>query len=148
MARTWILVADGARARLIEQDPDVRSGLKPRAEREFSGTQAQSREIASDRPGRTFDIGGEGRHAMEPSTDPVRHAKLEFARDLAEHLSQAVNRHAFDRLIVIAAPRTLGDLRDLLPAAVRERVVAEIDKDLTWMPLADLEKHIDPKLLR
>jgi protein required for attachment to host cells len=148
MARTWILVADGARARLIEQDPEERRQLKATAEREFSGTTAQSREIASDRPGRTFDRAGEGRHAMEPSTDPLRHAKLEFARDLAEHLTQAVNRHAFDRLIVIAAPRTLGDLRNLLPDAVRARVVAEIDKDLTWMSLPDLEKHIDPKLLR
>jgi protein required for attachment to host cells len=148
MARTWILVADGARARLFEQDPEVRSGFKPAAEREFSGTSAHAREIASDRPGRTFDRAGEGRHAMEPSSDPLRHAKLEFARDLAEHLRQAVGQHAFDRLIVIAAPRTLGDLRDLLPATVRERVVAEIDKDLTWMPLSELEKHVDPKLLR
>jgi protein required for attachment to host cells len=145
---TWILIADGAKARLIEQDPKERQRLKAAAEREFTGTTAQSREIASDRPGRTFDRAGEGRHAMEPGTDPARHAKLEFARDLSEHLTRGANQRAFDRLILIAAPRTLGDLRDLLPDVVRERVVAEIDKDLTWVPLPDLEQHIDPKLLR
>jgi protein required for attachment to host cells len=142
MPTTWILIADGARARVLEQQKDY-AALEPAFEgEEFTGTTAQSRQIASDRPGRSFDSGGEGRHAMEPPTDPQRHAKFEFARELAEHLEKAANERRFERLVLVAAPQALGDLRDLLPKAVRARVIAEIDKDLTKVPRQELGKHL------
>jgi len=147
MPTTWILIADGARARLLEQDRHSRR-FKPTGEQEFFGSQAQSREIASDRPGRSFDRAGEGRHAMEPGTDPHRHAEYAFARDLATHLEKAANDRRFDRLVVVAAPRTLGDLRGLLPESVRRTVTAEVDKDLTKVPTPELGKHLDPHLPR
>ncbi|MGH6943019.1 MAG: host attachment protein, partial [Geminicoccaceae bacterium] len=103
-------------------------------------------EIASDRPGRSFDSAGQGRHAMEPPTDPQRYAKYAFARELAHRLEEAVHAHRFDRLVVVAAPRTLGDLRDLLPDAVKAKIVAEIDKDLTQVPVHDLSRHLDDVL--
>ena len=139
---TWILIADGARARVLAQEKDF-AALEPAFEdEEITGTRAQSKEIASDRPGRSFDSGGEGRHAMEPPTDPQRYAKFEFARDLAERLEDAVHRGRFARLVLIAAPKTLGDLRELLPEAVKAKVVAEIDKDLTKVPRPELGKHL------
>ena len=145
MPTTWILIADGAKARVVEQDKNSRR-YRPAFEEAHFGTTAQSREIASDRPGRTFDSGGEGRHAMEPATDPQRYAKFSFARDLADRLTVAANRNEFDRLILVAAPRTLGDLRGLLPDTVRSKVVVEIDKDLTNTPDQDLGKHLDQHL--
>jgi protein required for attachment to host cells len=156
MPTTWILIADGARARLLEQDRKSRT-VKPTSEREFFGSRAQSKEIASDRPGRTFDsagrgqpadVGGHGRHAMEPGTDPQRHAEYEFARELSEHLEKAANEHRFDHLVLVAAPKILGDLRALLPKTVHEKIVAEINKDLTKIPMRDLGKHLDQHLPR
>ena len=52
----------------------------------------------------------------------------------------------FDKLVLVAAPKTLGDLRDLLPDPVKAKVVAEIDKDLTKVPLHELPKHLDSVL--
>lgn len=147
MPTTWILIADGAKARVIEQDRHSRT-FKPAFEQEYFGSTAQSKEIASDRPGRSFDIGGQGRHAMEPSSDPQRHAEYAFARDLSHRLEKAAGSHSFDRLVIVAAPKTLGDLRDLLPSTVKDRVVAEVDKDLTNVPLSDLGKHLDQHLPR
>lgn len=145
MPTTWILIADGAKARVLEQDRHSRT-FKPAFEQEYFGSTARSKEIASDRPGRSFDSGGQGRHAMEPPSDPQRHAELSFAREVAHRLEDAANRHRFDRLLVVAAPRTLGDLRDFLPNMVRERIVKELDKDLTNVPLADLGRHLNPHL--
>ena len=145
MPTTWILIADGAKARVVAQDKESRR-FRPAFEEAHFGTTAQSKEIASDRPGRAFSSVGEGRSAMEPTTDPQRHAEFSFARDLAERLTKAANRNQFDRLILVAAPKTLGDLRRLLPDTVRDRVQVEIDKDLTNVPDNDLGKHLDEHL--
>jgi protein required for attachment to host cells len=154
MPTTWILIADGARARLLEQDRKSRH-FNPISEQEFFGSRAQSKDIASDRPGRAFDSAGRGqsgdaathgRHAMEPSTDPHRYAEYEFARDLSDYLEKAANEHRFDRLVLVAAPKVLGDLRDLLPKTVHGKIVTEIDKDLTKIPTRDLGRHLDQHL--
>ncbi len=139
---TWILIADGARARVLAQEKDF-AALEPAFEHEeITGSTAQSKEIGSDRPGRSFDSGGQGRHAMEPPTDPQRYAKYEFARELAHRLEDAAHRDRFARLVLIAAPKTLGDLRELLPPPVKARIVAEIDKDLTKVPRHELGRHL------
>jgi protein required for attachment to host cells len=155
MPITWILIADGAKAKVLAHDR--KSGtLSAAFPHEFSGTTAQSKEIASDRPGRSFESSGRGqpgdvgaghpRHAMEPRTDPQRYAEYAFARDLAHHLQDAANQHRFDRLVVVAAPKTLGDLRQLLPDPVKKLVTAEVDKDLTNLPERDLPKHLEDVL--
>ncbi len=59
---------------------------------------------------------------MAPPTDPQRYAKFAFARGLAERLEEAAAAGGrFARLILVAAPRTLGDLRELSPARSRPR---------------------------
>jgi protein required for attachment to host cells len=85
---------------------------------------------------------------MEPRTDPQRYAEYAFARDLSDHLEKAANEHRFDCLVVVAAPKALGDLRDLLPKTVQAKVVAEIDKDLTNIPTRELGKHLEEHLPR
>jgi protein required for attachment to host cells len=152
MSTTWILIADGARARLLEQDRKSRH-FNPISEQEFFGSRAQSKEIGSDDRGRSFDSPARGqpgiahgRHAMEPTTDPQRYAEYAFARDLADHLEKAANQHRFDHLVLVAAPKALGDLRGLLPKTVQSRVVAEINKDLTNIPTRDLASHLDEHL--
>jgi protein required for attachment to host cells len=141
---TWILIADGARARVLAQAKDF-APLEPAFEdEELTGSTAQSKEIGSDRPGRSFDSSGlGGRHAMQPPTDPQRYAKYEFARELAARLEEAARDGRFTRLVLVAAPKTLGDLRELLPGLVKAKVVAEIDKDLTKVPRHELGRHLD-----
>ena len=155
MPTTWILIADGAKARLLEQDRHNRR-FKPAFEQEYFGSTAQSKEIASDDRGRSFDSAARGqpgdvgtgghRHGMEPRTDPQRYAEYAFARDLRDRLEKAAGRNEFDHLILVAAPKTLGDLRGLMPKTVREKIVAEIDKDLTNIPTQDLGRHLDQHL--
>ena len=89
-----------------------------------------SRDIDADRPGRTFDSGGEGRHAMEPPTDAKRHAKQEFHRELAADIETALKAGEFDRLVIVAAPATLGDLRQEFSKTVTDKIHGEIPKNL------------------
>jgi len=45
-------------------------------------------------------------------------------------------------IVIVAPPRTLAELRHVMHANVRHRVIAEINKDLTKQPVWEIEKHL------
>lgn len=138
---TWVLIADGARARVLESSGPGK-GLEPTGP-DMHGTTAPVHDLVSDRQGRTFDIGGSGRSAMEPPTDPKDLAEANFLRDVIGRLDDYAKRDSFDRLILVAPPRALAVLRQNLPKRLSDKVTAELAKDLTNIPDPDL-----PPLLR
>ena len=139
---TYILVADGARARLYANH-GVGKGLQP-----VSGATHKAdlhhhdREILTDKPGRAFSSVGSGRSAIEPQTEWHRFEKHKFAREMAKVLDEAAANKAFDRLILVAPPATLGDLRMELGEATRKMVSAELPKDLTRHAEQELPQHL------
>jgi len=138
---TWILVANGTQA-FITSNRGPGYGLEKDLVHEFHGENLPDREIMADAPGRAFDSAGRGRHAMEPPTDPRRHNQQVFAHDIAEYVGAAAARHAYDRLVLVAAPQMLGELRKCLPEAARAKVTGELAKDLTHIPLHKLPDHL------
>lgn len=138
---TWIVVADAGRATFYE----TTGGLAAEPWKQRHAMMAPlppSRDIDSDRPGRSFDSGGEGRHAMEPPTDPHRHAKETFAHEVVQALDEARRHQQFQELVVVAAPTFLGDLRSMMPEQLRTRVRHEINKDYSKLPEPELRKRI------
>ncbi len=65
-----------------------------------------------------------------------------FAAGIADHLNKQVLDGKIESLIIIAAPRTLGELRKHYHKALSSILVGEIPKDLTGHALADVEKTI------
>lgn len=145
MANIWVLAADGGRARIFE-------AASPRASlteiKTLSNAEARldSKDIATDRPGRTFDSAGEGRHAMTVETDPKEHEEIRFAKQVAEQLEQGRVEHAFDKLVLVAAPRFLGRLRTEIDAPLAETVALEIDKDYTTLKADELRERLPEQL--
>jgi protein required for attachment to host cells len=137
----WVLVADGTRARAFEVKDQGRA-LETVWSEQPVGVNLASREIASDRPGRSFDSAGEGRHAMEPPTDPARYEKERFARHVVRRLDDDRKEGSFGRLIIVAAPQFLGDLRAAMPTPLAQRVETEIDKDLSKLSSKELAEHL------
>lgn len=139
--RTWILLADSSHARVFLNE-GVGQGVSPIAEGTFDAPVLPTREINADKPGVSFDSVGEGRHRMQPTTDPNRQVKLAFAKRLVSFLEQANNKQKYDRLILIAPPRMLGDLRSALPAKIGNLVYGKLDKDLMHISERDLPDHL------
>jgi protein required for attachment to host cells len=79
---------------------------------------------------------------MEPPTDPHREEKRRFADELAQHLNDAAQAGSYDRLILVAAPKTLGDLRQALGKNAAAKLDGELAKDLTKIPDHDLPGHL------
>jgi protein required for attachment to host cells len=138
---TWILVADGARARVLMND-GVGKGLQPTVGGEMAHALPATRDMGTDRPGRTQQRGTSGRHALQPHVDWHRFEKEKFSKEIALLLDAAAERGAFHRLVLVAPPRTLGDLRAALGTKAHALIHAEIDKDLTHVTIQDLPDHL------
>lgn len=137
---TWFVLTDGSRARFVTRDAEE-PGYHIVAEYDSAAARVPTREIMSDRPGRVQESGSSGHHAVDARHDAHRERKDSFARDVADHLNKAAAAGAVDALVLYAPPRTLAVLRTALDGAARGKVKAEVDKDLTKAPLADLPRH-------
>jgi len=140
---TYVLIADGARARIVLNDGPGR-GFKPAYPNEFAGTTSRmrTRDLGADKPGRGFESADGSRHAMTPRADWHRNEKRQFAKSMARVLDEAADRKAFDRLILVAPPDSLGILRKALASKTRDLVTAEIAKDLTNTPVRNLPDYL------
>jgi len=101
---------------------------------------SHARHVGRDRPGRTVDSVGASRHAEEPRDDLHREEKARFARFIASRLE---DRHReFDALVVVAPPQILGEMRKAIGPQATRRLVSEVDKDLTKVPLSELPARL------
>lgn len=137
---TWVLVADGEKALFLENRGDTRD-FNLQVRRKTEQENPPTREQGTDRPGRYHDGPSPHKSAM-PETDWHALQKERFAEDLADRLYAAAHRDAFSALVVVAAPDILGKLRPLLHKEVADRIIAEIPKSLTQVPLDKLETHL------
>ena len=139
LKRTWILIADGARARVL-LNRGTQASLSQVDGMNMEAGDMRETSVESDRPGRVYESHGSARHAIEPATPTARKQKLAFARDVAARLSEKFDE--YDRLIIIAPARTLGDLRELLKEEVCAKISATLAKDLTHVSNDDIPGHL------
>lgn len=142
---TWILLADGAQAKVFKH-AGPGTGLTAIADLQFEEEPKKASEIMADKPGRSFSSNGDGRSAMEYSSDPVKVREARFVQSVAEALEARRQKGDFGRLIIAAAPTALGDLRSAMSDQLKATVVAELNKDLTNLPTSDLTKHFEDVL--
>jgi protein required for attachment to host cells len=136
----WIVVCDGAKALVLENVGDqVFPNLKTREVYEHD--KARTRELGTDKPGRSHSSVGNGRSAVE-QTDWQAEAERAFLVDLAGRLDAAVTSGETKRLVIVAPPRALGILRQVYSPALKNALRAEIDKDYVKMPVHEIEKHL------
>ena len=146
MPNTWVVVADSSRARIFKAE----TPLGPLHELETLAHpegRLHTQDLTSDLPGRAFDTTGEGgRHAMEQQVDPKEREALKFARQISEYLEAAQDESKFHKLVIVAAPRFLGHLRQCLSTRLNGLIAHEIDKNLTQQTAEDIRRHLPERL--
>lgn len=141
----WVVVADGGSFRVFSYDRESRTlALVPNGA--MARATKRSGEVMADRPGRSFDSHGSGRHAMEPTMPANRVAEKEFLRGLADRLHIDAQKGHFTELVLIAPPRALGELRGLISAQVDRTITTEIAKDLTGETPHELQSRLRDSL--
>ncbi|MFN0194661.1 MAG: host attachment protein [Aestuariivirga sp.] len=129
-ARVWIVVADGARARVYER---IGKGAAMTAIERMTLEEKHPRssELGRDRPARVKESASPTMHGIEPGRDLHEAAEEEFIKRFSASLTAEWNKGSFDEVILVAAPRALGYLRAALPSALRKVATAEFAKDMT-----------------
>lgn len=120
MNKTSILVADGSHARLFSSvDPALPWSLVQKDEREHSRERTNRPESHEDR----------GEHG--------------FARQLVGQLETMRQEGKLERLVLVAPPKFLGQLRAELPAPLAALVARSVDADYTHVSDTELPEHVD-----
>lgn len=138
MERLWYVVANAARARLIErtqgQDDwtEVADLVHPQSRQPAAA-------LATDRPGHVEGTGhGTGSAAYIPRTDPRQHEHERFARELAQRIDAGLAAGRCDGLVLIASTPFLGVLRRQLGEGASRRTRWTAAHDWTTLPKAEL----------
>ncbi|WP_372893519.1 host attachment protein [Rhodosalinus sp.] len=141
---TWVLVADGEKALFLRNLTDAEN---PNLEvvRQESQDNPATHEQGTDRPGRMQDTGVQQLSALQ-ETDWHRLEEARFANDLADLLYRMAHAHKFERIVLCAPARVLGELRTKMHKEVADRVVGEVRKELTNHPRDEIEQVLSKEL--
>ena len=109
-----------------------------------TGTDAAPSLVAMPDAAVSSENAGSGSRHQSSSGNPDASQLTEdsFAAGIADILNRRVLDGKIDGLIVVAAPRTLGELRKHYHKSHSAILVGEIAKDLTGHSIADVEKII------
>lgn len=142
MERCWYVVANAARARVIERS-DATDDWADVADLVHPQSRQSGAELGADRPGHVPGPGhGPGGAAYTPRTDPRQHEHERFARELAARIDAAVAQGRCDALVLVASNPFLGLLRGQLGEGAQRRVRASVAHDWTQLPDAELVSRL------
>ncbi|WP_040665676.1 host attachment protein [Nitratireductor aquibiodomus] len=134
----WVVVADGEKALFLRNEGDA-TYPNLQVVRTIHEENPPSREQGTDRPGRLNDGHGAHRSAVDEA-DWHRIEKERFAGDVAERLYKLAHKGKFSKLVLVAPPLVLGELRKEMHKEVEDRVIGEVAKTLTNHTVGDIEK--------
>lgn len=141
----WILTADRRRARIFSADTphsqqltEIQSFFQP-------DSAFQDRELVEPKPGRHQTSGG-ARHGIDSRTSEREKSATKFVKDLVGKLEKAHHNGQFSKLLLVASPDILGEIRHQLSNTLKQNVTFELDKELTLLRPEELREHL-PKAL-
>jgi protein required for attachment to host cells len=138
---TWILVAHRGGARLFENKGPGK-GLNLLHDIPHPAGRLKNKDIGADKPGRSIDSHGPGRHSLSSEQEPTAHVTEQFAKQLSTMLDNGRHQQLYGKLVLVAEPRFLGSLRAALSTPTAALVTATVGKDLGGVGLHNMPKHL------
>ena len=135
----YVVVADGKKMLLLRNEGDAEYPQLV-VERKEQQDNPKNIDHKTDDAGRAHSPGSGAGGYEEADFHQLEEDR--FAAETADMLKRWALRNDFDSLIVVAPPRTLGELRKHYHKEVEKRISGEIAKDLTGHPVAEIERII------
>jgi protein required for attachment to host cells len=136
---SFVVVADGKKMLFFRNEGDSQfPKLEVEGKRETAD--AYDRDQKTDLAGRAPSAPAEAGYSSYEEVDFHQLEEDRFAADTAEMLRRRALRNEFESLIIVAPPKTLGELRKHYHKEVQKRLVGEVAKDLTGHPVPEIER--------
>jgi protein required for attachment to host cells len=144
--KNWLVVANAARARVLEQD-DEQGGNGPPYVHVADLVHPQSRQkgvaLGNDRPGHAEGGSpGPAGNAYAPRIDPREREHDRFAHELARRLDEGVAAQRCAGLILVASSPFLGHLKSHLGPQAEKAVLRTVDADYTSLDERELAERL------
>lgn len=138
--KSWVVVCDGAKALILQNAGDAEI-LNLQVQETFGHPDEADRDLGADKPGRSHQPDGIGGSAVE-ETSWHDQAEEDFLKEVAAKVDGLVHDKSARQIILIAPPKALGTLRPNLSADAQAVITAEVPKDLTNLPVDQIERHL------
>jgi len=157
---TWILIADAKQAQVytrhrIEKIIPIDRNSKhhpfaeiithaplPLAGMQWEAESPKVYDVDPKQLGKVHESANPARHMTEPRIDVHDEIREHFARLVSGQLNRAEEEKRFDRLVLVAPARMLGEIKKYLNEKSLKKVVAEMHKDLTHYEGDALAEHL------
>lgn len=136
--KSLVVVADGRKMLFFRNEGDATKLNLTVVHAEEQDNPAD-RDQKTDAAGRASSTHGASGSAMG-EVDFHQQEEDRFAAETAKLLKTRALKGDFDNLVIIAPPRTLGEMRKHYHKEVSDRIAGELAKDLTGHPVAEIEK--------
>ncbi len=137
----WVLIGDGRRALFFSNHGDAEI-LDLRVIETRIDQNPATRDQGSDAPGRAFAAAGAHARSSVGNVDWHELEEERFARAMAERINAAAESGEMKEIVIVAPPKTLGEIRKDLSVKAQGKVAGELHKDLTKHPLPEIEKAL------
>ena len=138
--QTRLLVCDGRKALFIRNGgPAGKPAFEVEQEMHEKGA-SHTADLGADEPGRLKSVFGP-RSSVE-GTDWHQAAEDAFVRRAVEAFTARCDANDVREVVLVAPPRALATIRKIASKSLHDRVVGEIDKDLTKHPVHEIEKIV------
>ncbi|WP_445192867.1 host attachment family protein [Sphingomonas sp. Tas61C01] len=143
----FVLVADGRKALFFRNEGDAEFPnlqVEHAVEHPNPADRDQKTDAAGGASSTQSGAGGQfaGSRGSMDETDYHQQEEDRFAAETAEMLKRRALANEYESLIIVAPPKTLGELRKHYHKEVSNRLAGELAKDLTGHPVPDIEKAL------
>lgn len=136
---TYIVVADAARARVFTRDALKLVELDSLV---HAANRLHEGDLVTDRGADVHESMSTSSRSSGGESTARTHEETIFAKEVAERIYRARVDNTMEKLILVAPPRFLGQLRDKLDGPTTKLVIHSLAKDLSKASLEEIQEAV------
>lgn len=137
--KTWIIAADPNLGRVIEIDEDT-----PAEIRSFARDTTLPNPPKSPEPRKTLETLDGERQALKIERPPDETQRVALTREIGDYVEQARRMNRFEKLVLVADPNMLVNLRRELSKESMKLVASEVSRDVTHRNINEIRDYLAP----
>jgi len=137
-----LLIADSKTAKFyLVENFKIQSLIK-----ELSSEELKIHHARQEKKTGRFDKSGLGSRFLDTHSEAKDLDRKDFCKIIVHDLSRLLDETKYDQLILVCAPKTLGDIRSNFPAKFKDIHITEVVKEITHADISQIEKEVLYKL--